>query len=120
MKTYNAWAESRLDLDKFLQIGDAVDQEMADYFLNVLPPATMLSALIQIGEPYSHVKGRATFSTIRKVDGTWVYCGHCWRGQFTEATSKPEWASGQCADCNQYLCRCGGSLIAHHRTDRCV
>ncbi len=120
MKTYIEWNGSVLDLSAFLQIGDAVDQEMADYFLCVLPPACHRSDLIQIGEPYSHVQGRATYSTIRKVDGTWMYCGHCWHGQSTEATQKPEWASGQCNDCNEYLCRCGGSLIAHHRTTRCV
>jgi len=38
MKTYAAWGESRQSLDHFLAIGDDVDQEMADYFVNVLPP----------------------------------------------------------------------------------
>ena len=30
MKTKNQWDESRLDLGKFLQIGDVVDEEMAE------------------------------------------------------------------------------------------
>ncbi|MHB8390383.1 MAG: hypothetical protein ACYDBH_12495 [Acidobacteriaceae bacterium] len=38
MKTYSGWGESRQSLDHYLQIGDVVDQEMADYFVNVLPP----------------------------------------------------------------------------------
>ncbi len=81
MKTYSAWGESRQSLDHFLLIGDVVDQEMADYFVNVLPPASMSGLLIQIGEPVSDVAGRPTYATLRK-DGTgqWIYAGNCHRG----------------------------------------
>lgn len=34
IKTYANW---KGDLEEYLQIGDVVDEEMADYFLNVLP-----------------------------------------------------------------------------------
>lgn len=37
METYAAWGESWQSLDHFLLIGDVVDEEMADYFINVLP-----------------------------------------------------------------------------------
>ena len=77
MKTKAGWDESRLNLDKYLQIGDEVDEEMADYFLGVLPPAYYSSSIIQIGEPCSHVNGRPTYSTIEKIDGKWRYRGHC-------------------------------------------
>jgi hypothetical protein len=87
IKTLAGWHEAKVDLDRYLQIGDAVDEEMMDYFLGVLPPATFRANLIQIGEPYSHVNGRATFSTIYKPLGApnWLYAGHCHRGEWTEA-----------------------------------
>lgn len=37
------------DLEEYLQVGDLVDQEMVDYFINVLPPAYMSGSLIQMG-----------------------------------------------------------------------
>jgi hypothetical protein len=88
IKTMRGWSEAKCDLDKYLQIGDAVDLEMADYFLCVLPPATYRANLIQIGEPYSHVNGRATFSTIYKPLGSanWRYAGHCHRGEWSQPT----------------------------------
>ena len=86
VKTMAGWHEAKVDLDKYLHIGDGVDTELADYFLCVLPPACWRANLIQIGEPYSHVNGRETFSTIYKPFGasTWLYAGHCHRGEWTE------------------------------------
>lgn len=84
VKTYADWNGSGKDLSQFLQVGDAVDDQMAWYFLEVLPPATNLTNLIQIGEPYSHVQGRPTFSTLHRENGQWIYRGHCHRGQHTE------------------------------------
>lgn len=86
MKTMSGWHEAKVDLDRYLEIGDAVDEEMADYFIGVLPPATYRADLIQIGEPYSHVAGRATFSTLYKPLGAqaWLYAGHCHRGEWAE------------------------------------
>lgn len=87
MKTMAGWHEAKVDLDRYLEIGDAVDEEMADYFIGVLPPATWRADLIQIGEPYSHVAGRATFSTLYKPLGAqaWLYAGHCHRGEWVAA-----------------------------------
>jgi hypothetical protein len=78
MKTYKNW---RGNLDQYLQVGDEVDQEMVDYFTDVLPPVTFNSNLVQMGEPYSHVNGKATYSTVYRKDGKWFYAGHCHRGQ---------------------------------------
>ncbi|WP_246096432.1 hypothetical protein [Paenibacillus sinopodophylli] len=73
------------DLHHFLKIGDEVDEAFQEYFLNVLPPASWTASLIQIGEPYSHVGGRATYATIAKCEGKWLFKGHCHRGQHTAA-----------------------------------
>jgi hypothetical protein len=77
MKTMQQWNESNLELSKFLKIGDIVDQDIADYFIEVLPPTTMNSSIIQIGEPYDHngENGRARYDTLQKKDGQWVYIG---------------------------------------------
>ena len=90
MKRYKDWSGSGLDLDKFLQIGDEVDEEMQFYFIEVLPPATMRADLIQIGEPNSHIKGLPTFSTLHREKGKWIYCGHCHLGQFQEPSKLPD------------------------------
>lgn len=84
MKTKAQWDESRQDLGRFLQVGDVVDEEIADYFLCVLPPVCMVGGIIQIGEPNSHVNGRATYATIKRTPEGWVYCGNCHRGQTAE------------------------------------
>jgi hypothetical protein len=84
IKTRKQWGESRQNLNEFLQVGDLVDEDMADYFLCVLPPATHLSALIQVGEPYSHVNGRPTFPTIKKTAEGWQYRGNCHIRQTSE------------------------------------
>jgi hypothetical protein len=84
VKTMQDWHDAHVDLGKFLKIGDPVSEDMADYFLGVLPPATWLSNLIQIGEPHSHVRGRATFATIHKRGPVWYWAGNCWRGENTE------------------------------------
>jgi hypothetical protein len=78
MKTFSNW---KGNLSEYLQIGDLVDDEMVEYFLNVLPPACWNSKVIQIGEPYSHVEGKATYSTLKNTSEGWVYAGTCHRGQ---------------------------------------
>ncbi|VBB08487.1 Hypothetical protein LUCI_3759, partial [Lucifera butyrica] len=74
------------DLDSFLEVGDLVDEEFVDYFINVLPPACMNGQCVQMGEPYSHNpdkdgKWRATYSTLKNSPEGWRYAGHCFRGQ---------------------------------------
>lgn len=76
MKTYKDWNGSGKDLHEFLQIGDAVDDEIYDYFLGVLPPACNSSRCLQIGEPYTHDAGGPLFETLEKIDGQWVYTGY--------------------------------------------
>jgi hypothetical protein len=78
MKTYKNW---KGNLENYLQPGDVVDEEMVNYFIDVLPPAYMNSNLVQMGEPYSHVNGKATYSTVYRKDGNWIYAGHCHVGK---------------------------------------
>jgi hypothetical protein len=81
VKTYADW---KGDLGSYLNIGDIVDEEMFNYFLNVLPPACWTSRILQIGEPNSHVNGKATYSTLEKTSDGWVFRGSCYRGETVE------------------------------------
>lgn len=75
MKTKEGWEKSKQNLTEYLQVGDAVDDEMYYYFIEVLPPACMSSRCVQIGEPYTHSAAGAEFMTLEKQDGQWVYAG---------------------------------------------
>jgi len=82
IKTYEDWTG---DLGAYLQPGDLVDEEMADYFLEVLPPAYWGPALIQIGEPQDHdgPKHCARYATLQKSRQGWMYTGVQPRGHHT-------------------------------------
>ena len=84
MKDMAGWHTAGVDLSKYLEVGDAVSEDLMMYFLEVLPPATWRPALIQIGEPFDLVNGRATFSTIYRRHGGWFYAGNCHRGEGVE------------------------------------
>lgn len=86
MKTLQGWHDANLNLGKYLEIGDPVDEPMMFYFLEVLPPATYRADLVQIGEPHDCVNGRDTFATLYKPLGsqTWIYAGNCHRGEWQE------------------------------------
>lgn len=88
VKTLKGWGESGVGgFDEYYKPGDEVDEETADYLLNVVPPATHRGNLIQCGEPYSHEadensgKYRPTYATVSAVGGKWIYCGVCFRGE---------------------------------------
>ena len=74
LRTHATWGDGY----KWPSVGDAVDDEWYMYFLEVLPPATMVADLIQIGEPHDHrgANGAARFDTIQKFDAQWIYTGH--------------------------------------------
>ena len=69
LKTLKEWNESKLNLSEYLQSGDQVDDAMAEYFLEVVPPATYNLTMIQVGEPCSHIGGRATYATLHREGG---------------------------------------------------
>ena len=77
VKTLVGWNGSKKNLGEYLNVGDPVDKELEMYFLEVLPPATWTSAVIQIGEPYDHDENnRPRFSTLEKCGENWVYMGN--------------------------------------------
>lgn len=76
LKRYADWEGN---LGDFLQIGDLVDEEMADYFVNALPPACWTASIIQMGEAHNHVEGRATYATLKRTADGWAYAGNCYR-----------------------------------------
>lgn len=92
--TVNDWRAAG-DFDKAAKPGDLVDEEIVQEFVNVLPPTTLRSNLVQAGEPYSHhfdpetERWRCTYTTFAKVDGEWVYCGNCFVGKTEEPPKLP-------------------------------
>lgn len=90
MKTLTGWNESGQQLTPFLSIGDAVEEAFADWALNIMPPACWKSDLIQVGEPHSHIHGRATFATFHREGKTWHFAGHCHRGKIAEPHLLPQ------------------------------
>lgn len=73
-KTYEGWDR---DLNQYLVPGDTVDEEMANYFLEVLPPAFFNHELTQIGEARDHngPNGAARYATLQMYGKRWVYTG---------------------------------------------
>ena len=75
------------DFNKDFHPGDYVEEAIADYFRDVLPPRNYMSGYLQVGEPYSHEPGpdgkyRPTYNTFTYVTaGIWKYRGHCFAGQ---------------------------------------
>jgi hypothetical protein len=95
VKTKEGWSESGVGgLDDYCKPGDEVDEEMADHFLNCLPPAYWTSQIIQCGEPVDSVfdengKMRNTYTTFEKMpDGKWYYRGDCIKGETVKKSSK--------------------------------
>ena len=77
----------KADFNEDFQPGDFVDQDIVDYFRDVLPPRSMGPGYLQVGEPYSHEpdkdgKYRATYNTFTNAaPGVWKYHGHCFAGE---------------------------------------
>ena len=71
-----------------MKIGDYVEENIVDDFINMLPPACMRSDCSQIGDPHSSRldeitgKYRNTYETFKRVaERTWEYCGDCFIGE---------------------------------------
>lgn len=77
MKKFSEWTG---DLEEYLIVGDIVDEELVEYFINTMPPAAHTSTLIQIGEPNDHVNGKAVYPTLKLTSKGWIYAGNCYRG----------------------------------------
>ena len=69
---------------KKINIGDLVEEKVVDYYINVLPPASMSSNCTQVGSPALHLedvrdgKVKPVYATFERVDSnSWRYCGNC-------------------------------------------
>lgn len=74
--------------DEYCKPGEVVDEGVADYFLNILPPRTMKMGYFQVGEPHSTAvnpktkRYSETYATFLKVGkGMWEYRGRCFAGE---------------------------------------
>lgn len=75
IKTMKDW---KSDFSEDFKIGDRVDNEIYEHFLNVLPPLVNKINYFQISEPYgSDEKGRSTYLTLKHDGISWIYLGHC-------------------------------------------
>lgn len=82
IKTLQDWEKKGGNFTDFCKVGDKVDKGIVDYFVDVLPPITWRTDLVQCGEPYGHrdnpKTGRweAMYITFAKNDnGQWYYAG---------------------------------------------
>ena len=84
MKTLNEWRDSKYNtIQEYLKVGDIVDENMVDYFLNILPPIRWSRNFIQVGEVSDFINGRNTYMTFEREEGKWKYCGDCYVGSST-------------------------------------
>ena len=98
VKTMAGWEEfaishpAKNDWDDYCRPGDSIDREVYDYFLNILPPATMHGGYFQAGGAVDDRKDpkngryRATYGTFaQEGPNHYVYLGNCFKGEH-EAT----------------------------------
>lgn len=82
-KTMEEWNSSGItEFDDYVGLGDEVDEEIVDNYLDLVPPACHTKRLVQMGDPVEHLPnadGRyeAIYMTFEKVDGKWYYRGYC-------------------------------------------
>ena len=92
LKTIEDWQNSGCRTwDEYCKPGEKVDQEVADYFLDIIPPKIMTKEYFQVGEPHSYaidprtMKGAETYSTfIRCGKEIWEYAGNCYENTTTD------------------------------------
>ena len=86
-KTLKGWEESGYSLGDYLAIGDKVDESLADYLMNVVPPRSQSYGYLQIGEARKHVPAadgchRAVYATFIQGDtAKWSFVGDCFANE---------------------------------------
>lgn len=87
MLTFDLWHATGKDFTEIARPGEEVDDLIIGYFINVLPPRSLQSGYMQVGEPYSHREDKtgnwkATYLTFKKnIYAQWIYCGPCFKGE---------------------------------------
>ena len=96
-KSIEGWEDSGLPtFEDYFLVGDTVTEDVIDYFIDILPPATFRANLLQVGEPSSHEKDpasgkhRAIYPTFARTDGRWWYAGDCFIGETTNRRTRPD------------------------------
>lgn len=82
----------------YLQVGDAVSEDMINHFMNIMPPRSMAYGYLQVGEPYSDAlnpqtgKMEATYMTfaVDSETGNYTYRGNCFAGESVEPPKEQE------------------------------
>lgn len=81
-KRFKDWPEN-LNIGQYLQVGDVVDKEMYEHFLNILPPHYYFGGMLQVGGVCDHVEDNGflkptylTFVGDRNSDN-WIFKGEC-------------------------------------------
>lgn len=85
LKTIEGWQNSDCNSwDEYCKPGDLVDEGVANYFLDIMPPLVMRTGYFQVGEPYSiavnpkNMQRCETYATFFNVGGgIWEYRGCC-------------------------------------------
>lgn len=87
-KTLVDWYKSDANtIDEYLKVGDVVDVEMYNYFLDILSPRTNYPDYLQVGEPCNHLPNKEgkfvpTYLTFSKDEtDNWKFNGECFVGE---------------------------------------
>lgn len=85
-KRFKDWPEN-LNIGQYLQVGDVVDKEMYEHFLNILPPHYYFGGMLQVGGVCDHIEDNGflkptylTFVGDRDSDN-WIFKGECFSGE---------------------------------------
>lgn len=76
MKTYQQWQGSGIDLSKFLQPCDEVDEEIYEHQAGVVFPQYNSARLLQVGEAEREERGVMHYASFMvREDGRFFYLG---------------------------------------------
>lgn len=92
VKTMAEWNVNGVDFTKYVEDYDEIDEELYNYFMDVLPPMSLRTTQgfvdcgFQCSEPYDIVydnegNGHNTYSTFGKKNGKYYYMGLNVKGQ---------------------------------------
>lgn len=112
IKTIKGWEKyadehsgENTDWGAYCKPGDLVDEEVFDYFLEILPPRTFSRVMLQVGETYGtamnpatgkYQSTYATFTAYGKIEGygmVYQYRGNCLAGEIQDMDVYKNYAS---------------------------
>ena len=77
MKTFSEWQQTQLNFHEYVESGEAIDEEMFDYFLGVVPPAfvTDEGKFFLAGEPDCFDGEELLYSSFIQRGDEYIYSG---------------------------------------------